>query len=313
MNAINVETNSKINSSTKESWADTTKGVIEQVLQMAQEIMSSLSGMESAWEAYENSMITKDQAANDKKKTSLKKQLDGKKISQKEYDAETAKMDLEMDAKKRKLAHDQAVRQKEISIMNAIIAGALGVIQATNAPPPMDIVMPIIVGALALAQIGLIIATPVPEAAEGRYNVIGQQSGKKYNDVPYVHSPKTGKYTQPTIFGETGDEIIIDPFRTRDLTMNHPLIIDAIMNPGGYSVLPQRAAGKYPDMGNVPSGSSGNGSPMQVVITTDPEHTKALQTFNDIVLNGKMQAVISYDHLMLENAKVAKVQSDVSR
>ena len=278
----------------------------------ANTVMSSVQGLESAWSAYENAILAKDQASNDKKKAELKKRLDSGKITQKQYDAEISKMDLEMDAKKKKIQHDQAKRAKDISLMQAIISTAAGIVQALANPGGIaGIVLAALVGILGAVQIGVIASTPVPEAAEGRYNVIGQQSGKKYNDVPYVHSPKTGKYTQPTIFGETGDEIIIDPFRTRDLTMNHPLIIDAIMNPGGYSVLPQRAAGKYPDMGNVPSGSSGNGSPMQVVITTDPEHTKALQTFNDIVLNGKMQAVISYDHLMDENAKVSAIQSDV--
>ena len=278
----------------------------------ANTVMSSVQGLESAWSAYENAILAKDQASNDKKKAELKKRLDSGKITQKQYDAEISKMDLEMDAKKKKIQHDQAKRAKDISLMQAIISTAAGIVQALANPGGIaGIVLAALVGILGAVQIGVIASTPVPEAAEGRYNVIGQQSGKKYNDVPYVHSPKTGKYTQPTIFGETGDEIIIDPFRTRDLTMNHPLIIDAIMNPGGYSVLPQRAAGKYPDMGNTLSGTSMGGAPMTVVVASDPEHTTALNTFNNLVMSGKLQAVISYDHLMDENAKVSAIQSDV--
>ena len=281
------------------------KKQVEIISKAVRDMTSSFSDLNSAYNEYENAQLQKDQNVNDEKKANLKKRLDSGKISQKQYDDQIYKMDTDMDAKKRKLVHDQAVRQKEINVMNAIIATALGVIQATNTAPPLDIIMPIIIGALGVAQIALILSTPVPEAAAGRYNVMGQQDGKTYNDVSYIGKPKTGLYNKPTLMAESGREIVIDNPTTENLMMNYPEVIRAI-NYARTGAVPQRADGYYPDMGS--TGSPG----IRMGNLTDSRHTAALEKFNKLIEDG-ITANVIFDDFRRATKKVDTIESLASK
>jgi hypothetical protein len=91
-----------------------------------------------------------------------------------------------------------------------------------------------------LKQQAKIFKIGVPQAATGRYDVIGQDDGRSYS-APYEQSPKTGIYSSPTLFAETGNELIVDPATTRNIQMNYPGIMEAI----NAARVPQRAAGNY--------------------------------------------------------------------
>jgi len=184
---------------------------IDNILVVANLGVATMGSVFSAIDAYENEQLQKDTQVNDQKKANLKKQLDAKLISQKQYDTGVSKLDIDLDTKKKEIAHKQAVRQKEMAVFNATIALLQAIIQAANIAPPADIIMPIIIAALMGVQLAALIATPVPAAAKGRYNVIGQQDGKVYNDVPYQHS-FTGIPGKPMLVNETGNEIVIDPY-----------------------------------------------------------------------------------------------------
>ena len=143
------------------------------------------------------------------------------------------------------------------------------IINAANIAPPADIIFPIIIAALAGIQLAAIIATPVPQAAEGRYDVIGQQDGKLYKNVPHIGTPKTGLYKNTFLGSENGGEIVIDTPTTENLMMNYPDVIKAIKY-ASTGAVPQRAEGYYPDMGSTGSRDT------KIVYMADQEHTAAI-------------------------------------
>jgi hypothetical protein len=90
-------------------------------------------------------------------------------ISQKQHDSEVAKLDAELDKKKKDLAIEQAKREKAIGIMQAIINTALAVTKALNTQPffPMGPIMAALAGALGAIQIATIASQPLPKASRG--------------------------------------------------------------------------------------------------------------------------------------------------
>ncbi|SHI95480.1 Phage-related minor tail protein [Tangfeifania diversioriginum] len=131
---------------------------------------------------------------------------------------------------------------------------------AAAAPFPANI--PLIIGFV--AQVAGLIGTiksatgKVKTNAEGRYPVTGSD-GKTYS-VSYSGRPQTGFYDGPQlgIFNEVSGqpELVVDGKTTRELRMNYPQIVDAILRvrdgrPVTY------AEGKYPaKQVDYPSGSS---------------------------------------------------------
>jgi hypothetical protein len=91
----------------------------------------------------------------------------------------------------------------------------------------------------------------------------------------------TGLVTSPTLVAEE-PEIVIDPFRTNQIMTLNPAIMQAIMNPGRFAVVPQRASGKYPDV------AAG-----QTATQTDPE-LKAILALLAAKLDQPIQAKVNY-------------------
>ena len=96
-----------------------------------------------------------------------RERIDGSTMNEKSKQKALDKLDRDAAKQKKALLRQQAKDNKEASIVQAIIAGALGVIQATNAPPPLDIVLPILIGALTAVHIATIISQPLPALAMG--------------------------------------------------------------------------------------------------------------------------------------------------
>jgi hypothetical protein len=276
-------------------WAD-------KLLQAAQAIVGMLDQVNQAWSNYENAQLQKDQDANDAKKANLKKRLDSGQISQKQYDDQILKMDTDMDAKKRKLTHDQAVRQKETSIFNATISMLEAIIKASTAGPILGQVL----AALTAIADGIIIAelisTPVPEAAKGKYDVIGQDDGRSYS-ADWGGQAKTGIYSQPTLVAEAGPELIVDAATTKNLQMNFPWILGAINN----ARVPQFSGGNYPDMS-----SHGSAGLPYIMYPTDPELKEAIIKLNGHLDRG-INSRIHYDYIMDEFRKVDQIKFNVQR
>lgn len=86
----------------------------------------------------------------------------------------------------------------------------------------------------------------VSQWASGRYDVIGKDDGKNYQDIPYIGAAQTGIVRHTSLVSENGAELIIN---AEDLSrlqkhINYPLVLNAIEDARKGHV-PQRASGNY--------------------------------------------------------------------
>ena len=304
-NEIKLQMEKEFNAEVLKLSQETNKQRLTDGIAYAKEVGKAVSGMFSFQDSMENKGLKKDDDVNKKKKVALKARLDAGTMSQKDYDATIAKMDDDAANKKSEIAHKQAVRQKEMAIFNATIALIQSIIQAANIAPPADIVFPIIVAAMQGIALAELIATPVPQAAEGKYDVIGQNDGKLYQNVPQIGTPKTGLYNKPFLGAENGREIVIDNPTTENLMMNYPEVIKAI-NYARTGTVPQHSSGSFQDIPQSHNPAS------KMVYVFDPEHTAALKENNRLMKEG-IPAFISYDHLRLTTNKINAIEASVSK
>ncbi|MEI6684446.1 MAG: hypothetical protein WCO44_17620, partial [Bacteroidota bacterium] len=279
---------------------ETAKKIADDAISLAKGAVDGLAAIFSMQTDAENQQLKQDEEANTKKKSNLQAQLDAKLITKAQYDSQVDKMDKDLDKKKKKMEHDQAVRNKEVALFNALISVATAVASALGAGPGVGIVLSIITAALGAIQIGYILSQKVPEAAKGRYAVIGQDDNKLYKDVPLVNSPETGLYSTPTLISETGQEIVIDPKTTKNLMVNYPQVIDAI----NFARVPQRAVGRYMDAPAM--------APAGAPVAVDPQFMASLNKLNSLIENG-IPAFISFDHLRETTNRVNQIEAEVSK
>jgi len=141
---------------------ETTKQKLENVLKYANAAMGILSGANDLNKAIEAGQLQDAEDANTKKIADLDARLKKGTISQKEHDKQVAASTAELDKKKAKITHDEAVREKELNVIKAIINTASAVVEALP-----NIPLSIAVGLAGALEIGTIIATPIPKAATG--------------------------------------------------------------------------------------------------------------------------------------------------
>lgn len=128
------------------------------------------------------------------------------------------------------------IREKRAKIIESLINTAVAITEAL--PDPLRVAYASIAGAM---QTGVIISQPVPQYAKGKYKVKGKDDGKTYQ-ANWIDKPRTGLYTRPALFAETGGEIFIDPRTTQNILTNYPEIMDAIQ----AARVPQYAQGNIP-------------------------------------------------------------------
>lgn len=118
------------------------------------------------------------------------------------------------------------------------------------------------------------------QRASGKYDVIGAEDGKLYNNVPYAGLASTGVVSQPTLMGEQGEELVIShpDFIFLKKHINYPLIVEAIKDARSGRV-PQRASGKYDVMDN--NSVSNNEHSELSIIDTLAGLKKAIDAFNN--------------------------------
>lgn len=92
----------------------------------------------------------------------------------------------------------------------------------------------------------------VRQWATGNYDVIGEDDGKTYRDVPYIGPAPTGIVHRTALISERGDELIINAEDLARLQrhVNYPLVIDAIQDARSGRV-PQRVAGNYQTLNDI--------------------------------------------------------------
>lgn len=100
-----------------------------------------------------------------------------------------------------------------------------------------------------------------PQAAEGRWDVIGASDGRTYRNVPYRGVARTGIYRSPVLVAERGDELIVDNPTLRNIRMDAPHLLAEINR---YRVR-QYADGKW----DAASQSAGSQSDLTAILAAN--------------------------------------------
>ena len=86
----------------------------------------------------------------------------------------------------------------------------------------------------------------VTQHARGRYDVIGEEDNRLYEDVPYIGAAPTGIVRSPALISENGAELIVnaDDLQRLRRHVNYPMVLQAINE--SRRPVPQHATGSYP-------------------------------------------------------------------
>lgn len=116
----------------------------------------------------------------------------------------------------------------------------------------------------------------VKQAETGKYDVIGEQDGKLYKNVPFAGPAQTGMVYKPTLVGESGAELVVSSPDMKALQkhINYPLIVQAI-NDARTGRVPQRAKGKYDGLSNANN-----------IMQQDPVQSEMLELLRYLKTNG---------------------------
>lgn len=145
---------------------------IDNFSKYAQQVVQLATSISDVFKANEDAQLQKAEATNEAEKKSLKQKLDSGLISQKRYDREVARMDAELDAKKAKIAYNQAMREKALSVAQIAINTATAIAKIWAEVPKVDfgattIALAAMAAAIGVAQTAAVLATPIPKARKG--------------------------------------------------------------------------------------------------------------------------------------------------
>lgn len=182
----------------------------------------------------------------------------------------------ELDLKKKQSSADTFLK-----VAQAIAAGGLAIVQAfAQLGPVGGAIAAVLIGGITAFQVDTIVkqnaaiqattldssgsggdtapkstgarVVSAPQAADGRYDVIGAQDGKMYKNVRYAGVARSGFVHKPTLMGEAGTELIIDAPTLSRLNMKAPGFNNFVLN----NRVNQRAEGNYAAI----NGTGGNGA-----------------------------------------------------
>lgn len=219
----------------------------------------------------------------------------------------------ELDLKKKQSSADTVLK-----VAQAVAAGGLAIVQAfAQLGPVGGAIAAVLVGGITALQVGTIVkqnaaiqnttldssvssdsssassGTRVAQAASGRWDVIGEEDGKVYRNVPYRGVARTGIITAPTLVAEQGDEAIIDNPTLRNIRMNAPWILSVI----NKMRVPQRASGSYPETVSQSSSGSFSQTTNDTLLTANMEVLKRLVVLLTFLIDNGIDANVYLDKL----------------
>lgn len=147
---------------------------IEMFEDWTSQTMEGLSTLSDLASTLEQNEAQEAEDKNERKKESLKRQLDSGLISQKEYDKKVAASDAELDKKKAEIARKAAAREKALSILQIGLNTAAAIMKIWAEVPKVDfgastMALTAVAAALGAVQLATVMATPLPKAAKGKY------------------------------------------------------------------------------------------------------------------------------------------------
>ena len=216
-----------------------------------EEIEFAVGTLGNAWSAYTKLRAAQTQKElkqyeqkTKKEKAELDKKLDSGQISQEQYNARVSQLDADLDAKKEKLEKEQRERERTQAIFSTTVSTAVAVAKAWELGPILGPVLAALAAAMGVVQIATIKAA---QYATGKYPVIGEDDGRRYEANYVGNRIQTGVYDQPTLglFSEKEPEMVVDGNTTRKLILNYPRVYRSIIDISRGRV-PQFAGGRYP-------------------------------------------------------------------
>lgn len=216
-----------------------------------EEIEFAVGALGNAWSAYTKLRAAQTQKElkqyeqkTKKEKAELDKQLDSGQISQEQYNARVSQLDADLDAKKEKLEKEQKERERTQAIFSTTVSTAVAVAKAWELGPILGPILAALAAAMGVVQIATIKAA---QYATGKYPVIGEDDGRRYEANYVGNRIQTGVYDQPTLglFSEKEPEMVVDGNTTRKLILNYPRVYRSIIDISRGRV-PQFAGGRYP-------------------------------------------------------------------
>jgi tubulin-specific chaperone A len=181
----------------------------------------AVGGLMNAWNMYHEYQrqaaqkeLREFDAAQNKKRQTLDRQLDAGYISQRQYNQGLRELERETDRQRAELEYKAQKREWQMNMNRAVGETAMAVLNGLQAKPflPVGLAMGALAGTLGAIQIATVAKSkPVKGYEDGLYRMQRSQDGKNFN-VQYGGEPRTGLVTRPTHFiaGEKMPEMIID-------------------------------------------------------------------------------------------------------
>ena len=138
--------------------------LLAQRVAIANQTLSIATSLSNAYKANEDKQLNKTTEANDKKKESLKAQMDAGIITQEKYNKEVAKLDKEADKQKAIIARKQAIRNRNLALFQITINTAEAVAEANPSIPLMALA-----AGIGVAEALVVTNTEIPKARKGMY------------------------------------------------------------------------------------------------------------------------------------------------
>lgn len=274
-------------------------------LQLATQVFSQ---MDQFMTASENASLKRSETSANKKKTTLKRQLDSGMISQTQYNKKVEKIDEDLDKKKADLEYKQAKRQKIIAIAQIVASTAMAIIGIWAQFPKFDFgataaIMSGVVGGLGALQLATVLATPLPAKGyeSGLYPefVKREQDGKMFKSK-YQGKTRSGLVSETSHFlvAENGPEMVIDNKAWRQMD---PAVKDALVRNlqgikgfenGKYNTEKMRY--EVPATSSAPASSANDNQLLEMLMMVVSENTtvmKQLQENGVFVTNKDLKSM----------------------
>ena len=253
---------------TEKEYAEAVKQVkLKAAIDYAQQAVNYAGMVSDAVSAYHQAEADSLEVQKQRELTAAGDNAEAREKIEKEY------AQKELDLKKKQSGADMAIK-----ITQTLAAGALAVMQAFAQLGPIGgAIAAVLIGTTTAFQVASIVkqrealmatsldnssssssssssgARIVTQAADGRWDVVGEDDGVTYRNVPFRGPARTGIVSGPTLVAERGDELIVDNPTLRRIRMDAPWVLSTIRN----MRVAQRATGNYSQL---PASGSSSGS-----------------------------------------------------
>lgn len=152
----------------------------------AEQLASVFGNVASFVNNIEERRLQKDRTRDEKRKQSLKNQLNDKLLSQAQHDKKVEAIELAAEKREKEARRRAAQREKAVNIFSAMINTAGAIAKALNNPWPLNIALAAAAGIAGGIQIAAIASEPLPEMGKGGWLKKGDKHSDKSRGIPIM-------------------------------------------------------------------------------------------------------------------------------